>query len=184
MKKLYVLAVFAAFLFTMLNITACSDDDDDDNTPFIATQANLNAATNVVELDINDNKYGESTIPHNGNPGSGEDTFRDVFSSESDHSNSELDKGTIVIKHTYAKNADGTKGDLLVTFAMIKREADYYPTGGDWEYVMMPNDGSNDYSTNVNGLLPSDIDDASRGKLASCAGCHAEGGTDFLFVGR
>jgi hypothetical protein len=54
------------------------------------------------------------------------------------------------------KLADGSKGMLQVTFAMIKREEGYYPLGGDFEYVMMPNDGSNDYEVNPNGMLPAD----------------------------
>ncbi len=79
------------------------------------------------------------------------------------------------------KNADGSKGALQVTFAMIKREPGYFIDGGDWEYVMMPNDGSNDYDMHPNGMLPDEGSDM-RGQMANCASCHAKAGASYSFV--
>jgi len=76
---------------------------------------------------------------------------------------------------------DGSKGMLQVTFAMAKREAGYYPEGGDWEYVMMPNNTGNDFNTQPNGALPDASNTDMRGKLAMCVACHTAQ-SDFLFV--
>jgi hypothetical protein len=51
-------------------------------------------------------------------------------------------------------------------FAMQKREAGYFPAGGDWEFVVVGRDGRVE----------------ARGKLESCARCHAEAPVDFVFA--
>ena len=75
---------------------------------------------------------------------------------------------------------EGLKTDkLLVSFAMVKREAGYDPGNNDWEYLMIGFDEENDYSTHPFGML----DKANRGKLQGCIDCHAKaGGGDFLWV--
>jgi len=45
----------------------------------------------------------------------------------------------------------------------------------------MPNDGSNDYAVNPMGMLPDVSDTDKRGKLGTCAGCHAKI-SSFIFV--
>lgn len=50
-------------------------------------------------------------------------------------------------------------------FAMVKREAGYFPEGSDWEYVVLGPEGKVQAS----------------GKLPLCARCHAEGTGDALF---
>jgi len=50
-------------------------------------------------------------------------------------------------------------------FAMQKRDAGFFPEGGDWEYVVTDSAGW--------------IED--RGTLALCARCHAEAKADFTF---
>jgi hypothetical protein len=50
-------------------------------------------------------------------------------------------------------------------FAMLKRDAGFFPEGGDWEYVVTDSQGW--------------IED--RGALALCARCHAEAKADWVF---
>jgi hypothetical protein len=64
---------------------------------------------------------------------------------------------------------------------MVKQETGYFPTGGDFEYIVMPADGNVDYIAHPNGVLPPP--GATRGKLGTaCANCHSNGGSDFLFI--
>lgn len=51
-------------------------------------------------------------------------------------------------------------------FAMHKRQPGFFPAGGDWEFMVVGSDGTV----------------RERGKLASCARCHAEAPSDFVFV--
>jgi hypothetical protein len=181
MKK--QLFYFLTFLISF-GLLSCSNDEDDtvEQDPFVATQADLNAAITAADLGVSGTPYGEDvTVAHNGQPVSPDSTIRDIFMS-SDNLSDDIDVGTIFTKHTYLKNEDGSKGALAVTFAMIKHEAGYYPDGGDWEYVVMPNDGSNDYDENPNGMLPAESATDMRGELANCASCHSAGGENFLFV--
>ena len=62
--------------------------------------------------------------------------------------------GSMVVKEKHGK-PDSTSPEVLT--AMIKREAGYYPEGGDWEYLVL--DGA-----------ASKI--VERGKLTRCSGCH------------
>ena len=56
-------------------------------------------------------------------------------------------------------------GTKLGYFAMKKREPGYFSEGGDWEYVVVSRDGRVE----------------SRGKIESCARCHAQAPVDYLF---
>ena len=66
----------------------------------------------------------------------------------------------LVKKHT--STSASTPGPI---FAMTKRDAGFYPEGGDWEYVVLDAEGH--------------LED--RGKLALCARCHAEANADRVF---
>lgn len=177
---LFVLSVFGLSLF-LVSCTGDDDDDNNNNTEFIAVQADLDASTNLFEKDITGKPYGDASVAHNGTSMPADSTFRDVYSNWSSKTDP-IVKGSIITKHTFMMNPDGSKGKLQVTFAMIKRESGYYADGGDWEYVMMPYDDAVDYNAMSNGMLPTTIDDQMRGKLGMCAGCHASAGSDFLFV--
>jgi hypothetical protein len=172
------------FIFTlglMIFTSSCNNNDDPADPTYTLTQADLNKATAGADLNVTGTKYGEDvSIPHNGQPVPPGATYRDIYT-QTTKSVSANGLGTIYTKRTYAKNADGSKGDLLVTFAMAKRETGYFTEGGDWEYVMMPNDGSTNYGTNPNGMLPIEGSEM-RGQLANCASCHAKAADDFLFV--
>ena len=70
-------------------------------------------------------------------------------------------EGSILVK----KHKEKTSGALGPVFAMIKRETGFYPDGGDWEFVV----------TDPRGVVD------QRGQLPSCARCHAEASTDWVF---
>ena len=180
-KKLHLILVTIVSL--SLFISSCTNSDEDPPAPsYTLTQDDMNKSTESVEEDVTGRKYGEDvSIPHGGSKLTSEDTYRDIYSNQTSKSTDAESLGTIYTKRTYVKNADGSKGDLLVTFAMAKREAGYFTDGGDWEYVMMPNDGSNDYGDNPNGLLPPTSATDMRGQLPGCAGCHSQAGNDYLF---
>ena len=163
----------------LLATTSCKKDEDPDPT-YTLSQNDLNKATTAEDLDVTGDEYGaDVSIPHNGMPISTDSTFRDIYSNIS--KSDPIKTGTIFTKTTWMKNPDGSKGMLQVTFAMAKREAGYNPAGGDFEYVMMPNDGSNDYDANPNGMLPDVSNTNMRGKLGTCAGCHAKV-SSYIFV--
>lgn len=63
------------------------------------------------------------------------------------------------------RSTDGAKGPR---YAMVKREAGFDPPGGDWEYLVVDDEGRI----------------ASRGALPLCARCHAEAPGDHLFGPR
>jgi len=160
--------------------TSCKKDEDDTPATYTLTQADLNKAINVEDENVTGTPYGaDVTISHNGTTVSPDSTFRDIFSNIS--LTTDVAMGTVFTKRTYLRNADGSKGNLQVTFAMAKREAGYNPDGGDWEYVMMPYSATNDYSAQPNGMLPDASQTDMRGKLAMCASCHSAQ-SSYLFV--
>lgn len=176
-----LLSFIILFCGMMLFIASCKNNETTDPS-YTATQEDLNKSTAVEETDVTGKKYGESvSIPHNGTPNPPESTYRDIYSNSASKSTADYATGTIFTKRTYAKNADGSKGELFVTFAMIKHEAGYYPDGGDFEYVMMPNTGENDYNANPNGELPPASETNMRGQLGNCAGCHSQT-SSFIFA--
>lgn len=165
-----------AAIFSVFMLMNCSDDDNG-NEEYKITQSELDAISEFIE------SFTGGQMAHGGPDGTSPDsTVREVFASTANLSGS-IPVGTIVTKNTYKRGADGNKTDeIYVSFAMVKREAGYYPDGGDWEYIMMPNDGAVDYNVHPFGILP-DEGSSSRGKLTSCAGCHSSGaGGDFLYV--
>ena len=69
--------------------------------------------------------------------------------------------GSMLVK----KHASTKSAAPATTFAMVKRDSGFFPEGGDWEWVVLDAEGR--------------LED--RGKLASCARCHAEGNGDWAF---
>lgn len=163
-------------LILMLAIVFSSCSKDDDPVQINISQADLDAVSVLI------GNYTGGQMAHGGPDGISADSTMRVVHASSDLKGS-LPIGTIVAKNTFHRGIDGNASDqLYVSFAMVKREAGYYTEGGDWEYIMMPNDGSTDYTTHPNGMLPV-ADTDRRGKLSSCASCHSgAGGGDYLFV--
>ena len=171
---------FVVAMGTLLLLTPSCKKDEDSNPTYTLTQSDLNKSTNAEDLDVTGTEYGvDVSIPHNGMPISPDSTFRDIYSNIA--KSDAIKVGTIFTKKTWMKKPDGSKGMMQVTFAMAKRESGYNPAGGDFEYVMMPNDGSNDYAINPMGMLPDVSNTDMRGKLGTCAGCHAKT-SSYIFV--
>ncbi|WP_066633565.1 hypothetical protein [Labilibacter marinus] len=168
-----------AMLLAVTLFVSCSDDDDKkDEGPdeIMITQAQLNAATNMLATETG------GTFAHGGPDGTtGSETVRKIYSSVTDLDGT-IAPGTIVTKKTYALDGEGNMGNLYVSFAMVKREPGYDTANKDWEYMKIGFDADNDYDANPFGMLPAE-GSADRGKLAGCIGCHTgAGGGDFLFV--
>lgn len=178
MKRLSFTTLMVLLGFTFV-VTSCDDDDDNNNNPeFIATQADLNKATNAFDLNIRGMKYGDGTIAHNGTPMSPDSTIRDIYTNL-ENKDDPITVGTIITKHTYladfSEDPDNPKrGDRQVTFAMIKREAGFNDALNDWEFVMMPNNTGNDFAVNPNGTLPGIENTDMRGLMAGCVSCHGK----------
>lgn len=172
MKKnnlLFVLSLCAIVLFTQ-----CKKDDE----PVALTQEMLNDANEMVE-SLTGEQNGMN-FAHNGTPNDASTTIREIFTDNGRVKNS-IDPGYVVTKHTYAANEDGSKGDLLVTFAMIKHQEGFWEDSNDWEYFSFPNnDPTVDFTANPNGLLANAA--VSGTGHENCWGCHnaAQGG-DQLF---
>ncbi|MCG8701381.1 MAG: cytochrome P460 family protein [Bacteroidales bacterium] len=183
-KKLLTM-IFAAIMVSFV-FTSCNDDDEpeEQDEPFTLTQAKLDAVNSMIGTYTGFSAGQDVTVAHNGGMTSTPDsTVREVYASVADLSG-DIAVGTIVTKKVYDKNfTTNGKGDkLFVTLAMVKREKGYDPDNGDWEYVMMPNDGSADYEKNPFGVLPAAESDM-RGKLQMCISCHAKDSDgDYLFV--
>lgn len=165
--------VLSAFLL----ISCGSDDDSSSNVE--TDQDRIDKSTMVWEKAITGDKYGaDVSIPHGGESLTFDETNRDVYSTQANSDAVEV--GTVITKRTYKKNTDGINGDLLTTFAMIKREVGFWTDGGDWEYFAMPNNGSTDYTSMPNGEL---ANAAKSGKVSGCMGCHSKApGGNFLFL--
>lgn len=167
--------MYAGLAALVLMLSGCSDE----NTPaeFLVTQSQLDASTNLIATVTG------GSMAHAGPLASNPDsTIREVFSSETsldgDHA-----RGLIVTKNTYKKNADGSKGDLLLSFAMIKREAGYDDDNENWEYIVNAASDEVDYDAHPFGMLPDVGNTDARGQLSSCVACHAgAGGGDYLFI--
>jgi len=172
MKKNNLLLLLA--LCTIVLFTQCDKDDE----PVNLTQEMLDNANELVE-SLTGEQHGMN-FAHNGTEDDASTTIRDIFTDNGKVKNN-IDVGYVVTKHTYAVNEDGTKGDLLVTFAMLKHEEGYWEDSNDWEYFSFPNnDPSVDFTTNPNGLLGNAM--VSGTGHTNCWGCHnsADGG-DQLF---
>jgi hypothetical protein len=71
---------------------------------------------------------------------------------------------------------------------MVRREAGFNASAGNFEYFRMDFDAATNYAQNPNGLVPILNNSRDRGldiARAGCVGCHRFAvGTDFLFTAR
>lgn len=174
-----IVTLISAIIIAALSFYSCSDDSNSpSDNDYTLTQNDLDNADNILIESITGDEYGDVAIPHGGENLTADETIREVLGNLSSLSE-KVNVGSIITKRTYLKDNNGDKGDLLVTFAMVKRKEGTFPAGGDWDYYVMPNDGSVDYDENPNGLI---VNAANSGSIQSCADCHAAGGSDYLFV--
>ena len=148
----------------------------------LVSQKDLDSSTTPVKISVTGTPQGDVSISHDGRSVPPDSSFRDSYTNMSSPKR-KIEPGTIFTKRAYVRKKDGSKGELAMLFAMIKRENGYYPHGGDWEYVSIPADKSTDYKTHPNGMLPDKADDKMRGKIEYCGSCHMRaGGNDFVFT--
>ena len=105
--------------------------------------------------------------------------LRDLF--ENISLDQHVSVGTIMVRRAYYYPWAHERDSLINTVVMVKREAGYYPEGGDWEYMDIKNYKDTDYAVNPNGMLIASSDNIIRGKITKCANCHAIAGSSFLF---
>jgi hypothetical protein len=174
MKKGKTIVVITLSVAFFAFFSSCNDDDDGDEVIAIEiTQADLDAANNVIKMDLTGGGF-----EHGGPVAGGESTFRDIFGSAANLPTN-IPAGTIITKKTWKANNGQKTDSLLVSFAMVKREAGYDSGNMDWEYLMIGFDEDNDYTAHPFGSL----EKANRGKLEGCINCHSSaGGGDFLWV--
>lgn len=180
-------------LLLMFSFSACSSGDDNKgaSSSFVATQAMLDAATVVrVEaktgphLEMRSDMSGHDTIPLNGRSWNGtltpnpnpNATVREVLCTVA---GSNMPVGTVLSKHVYTKNPDGSKGSLRNLGAMIKHPAGYFPQGGDWEYILM--DPASATAEHPNGQLSQAT---FRNTTTECGDCHTRAGGDYVFISQ
>jgi len=180
MKKTLIVTViimscYAVFVFVSGFISM-------DEEKIKTSQEDLDKSTTPVQLSVTGTAFGSLSVAHNGRNISADSTFRDSYTNMSSPQGL-IKEGTVFTKRVYMKDKKGAKGNLEMIFAMIKREKGYFPSGGDWEYVMISYDKTTDYKMHPNGMLPATIDHEMRGKISSCGSCHiAAAGNDFIFT--
>lgn len=174
MKKLKIFATFILSVAFIAFFSSCSNNDDEEEQQVVEiTQAQLDAANKAIELNLTGGGF-----EHGGAVSGGDNTYRDIFGSVANVPAS-IVPGTVITKKTWKATAGLKTDTLLVSFAMVKREAGFDPANQDWEYFMIPFDENNDYNVHPFGML----DNANRGKLQGCIDCHTKAGSgDFLFV--
>lgn len=178
MKKLIIAITLAGLVFTGSVITLGFKQDKGIGK---ASQKDLDMSITPAKLSVTGTPLGDVSIAHDGRDISADSSFRDSYTNMRSP-NETIKPGTIFTKRAYVKNKNGSKGNLEMIFAMIKREKGYYPAGGNWEYITIEFDKLNDYKLHPNGKLPQKIDDESRGKISFCTDCHKKAsGKDFVF---
>jgi hypothetical protein len=147
--------------------------------PFNVTQEQLDAAT-ILPTSQDTAITGD---PFNGFPNdtiTANHKLRDLFASIPINKN--ITVGTIMVRRAYYYPWGEDKRDSLINIVvMVKREKDFYPEGGDWEYIDIKYNKNTNYALNPNGILPDVTNLALRGKIEKCASCHAGGNSNFLF---
>lgn len=180
MKRLNYLFSIGVISLMMFGLVACDDDDDkDDNNdpePININQSDLNGVDNMI------GEFTGTDIQDFGHPGLGDETIRVVYTNFTPITKM-AEPGDIIAKNTYMKTAEGEKGDLMASFVMVKREAGYNAEGGDWEWMNIGFDDTNDYTMNPFGVLPA-AGAANRGMLAGCIDCHTKepANSDLRFI--
>ena len=164
----------------------CKKNEDAADHPsenqFNITQSQLDAATLIVSArdtgitgDPYNAAYPDSSIS---------ERIRDVHASIP--KGDSIVPGSIFVRKTY-KYQNKVRGRLLNTTVMVKREAGFFPSGGDYEYMRIPFDPSTDYTKHPNGMLPEISEATCRGSdqiaFATCVTCHQkpQTGPDRLF---
>lgn len=115
-----------------------------------------------------------------------ESTNRSLYTSYPKETPGRIAPGTLLAKHVFRRNPNGTDGDRLAVFVMHRQNTGYFPEGGDWDYYVLP--ASSVTAAHPNGQLAEALRTLGTHqvfrKARYCADCHARGGSDFLFSRR
>ncbi len=154
------------------------------NTPFLITQAQLDAITLVPAGNLS----GITGDPFNARRGDSltvATVLRDITANRT--LSDSVTAGSVYTLRSFY-HTGGVRGDLKHVDVMVKREAGYNPAGGDFEFIRIMADSTTDYRLNPNGRLPDTTQTLLRGRDVlvaggnSCRRCHAAAaGGDFLF---
>ena len=153
------------------------------NTPeyptFIVTQKQLDEAT-ILSLSQDTSIVGDPFSAFSTDTFTTKHKLRDLFENISLDKNISI--GTIMARRAYYYPWTHHERDSLInTVVMVKREAGYYPEGGDWEYMDIKYNKNTNYLVNPNGMLIESSDNVIRGKIVKCANCHASAKSNFVF---
>lgn len=185
-------SIFALMLASLCLATGCSEKEgctdsiaanydpdagkDNGSCTYELTNDLLNSTPEVWAANISGLHLGNPDVATPGDS----TNIRDVTGNKAlagfDFNN--VKPGTVLIRNVYA-NDNGQKGALKGRTFMFKREAGYYPDGGDWEYVRIPYNAAIDYTKYPNGDLAFATE---RGQITSCAGCHLSAQHSFIFT--
>lgn len=180
MKKIIIIAVL--FVSAYLTFVFSSGFTSVQKDGIQVLQKDLDMSIKPAKLSVTGTPLGNVSVAHDGRSISADSSFRDSYTNMNSPKET-IKPGTIFTKRVYLRKKNGSKGNLEMLFAMIKREKGYFPAGGDWEYVSISYDKNTDYKKHPNGLLPANADDKMRGKISMCGDCHkAASGQDFVFT--
>ncbi len=150
-----------------LTLTSClSSGADDPNATQVDAYAEYETWSMVNAETITGDETGSLGRAHEGSSG-----FREVYVNKSGRKVSDGEsplpypEGTIIVKESFG-NDSGSKGELSSVTVMVKRESEYDPENGNWEYVM---------------LKPS-MKAQAQGRLSACISCHSAAENDFVFT--
>lgn len=179
MKRL-ILSLIIIGIFN-LAMVAASKRGSTAKKSYKPSQNDIDMSTTPAKLGITGTSLGNLSIAHDGKEISPDSSIRDSYTNMSSAKEA-IKPGTIFTKKVYERKKDGSKGKLLMIFAMIKREKGYDDKGGDWEYATLSFDKNTDFKKNPNGIFPSVSDNITRGKILYCGQCHLyASGKDFVF---
>jgi len=153
------------------------------NTPeiraFAITQKQLDDAT-ILALRQDTSILGDPFHAFSTDTFTTKHKLRDLF--ENISADETIAVGTIMVRRAYYYPWLHHERDSLInTVVMVKREAGFYPEGGDWEYLDIKYNENTNYLVHPNGMLIESSDNIIRGKITKCANCHAGAGSKFVF---
>ena len=185
-----------AFLVLILAwvLVACSSSDnkkDEQPVPEVVLNQAQHDSVRTQQFERLSGTWidGTDTIPmaHVDVPGFTPDsTNRSLYTSYPKEMPGRIGPGTLLAKHVYRRNANGTDGERLAVFVMHKQNTGYFSQGGDWDYYVLP--ASSVTAAHPNGQVSEALRTVGTHqvfrKAVYCADCHARGGSDYLFSRR
>jgi hypothetical protein len=185
--------VFLVLCLALVQLACSSSDKKKDEQPVpevLLSQAQLDSVRTLQFGGLSGVWIeGTDSVPtaHVEVPGfTADSTNRSLYTSYPKEMPGRIIPGTLLAKHVYRRNANGTDGERLAVFVMHKQNTGYFTQGGDWDYYVLP--ASSVTAAHPNGQLAEALRKLGGyevfRKAAYCADCHARGGADYLFSRR